>query len=128
MTPNEPYDPAQNESAQQGAKTGEAVGVLGWRFVSDVENPVGGAREINLSTDCTPIKTITIVVNSGSRPYIFFGHPVGGYPINFQYPTVPIGTTYTAVDVDYGINLDRGDGWQVGQVGFFNTGTSTTEA
>ena len=45
---NEPYDPALNEAAQQGAKTGEAAGVLGWRLVSDVENPVGGATEANI--------------------------------------------------------------------------------
>ena len=47
MTPKH-LDPTQNEAAQQGAKTGEVTGVLGWRLVSDVENPVGGPKEANI--------------------------------------------------------------------------------
>ena len=67
---NEPYDPALNEAAQQGAKTGEAAGVLGWRLVSDVENPVGGATEANILNSglgyTTGIKTTFAVSGSGS--------------------------------------------------------------
>lgn len=145
--PEAPYDPALNEAAQQGAKTGEAVGVLGWRLKSDVENPVGGAREVNLSTDCTPIKTITFgTANNFSPPppaptYFLSGdpsYPVGGYPMSILN-VVGICSNWdngffepTAVDgsnlIVAGNILDGGDGWRVGQEGMFFTGTSTTGA
>ena len=139
FNPEAPYDPALNEAAQQGAKTGEAVGVLGWRLRSDAENPIGGAFEVNLSTDCTPIKTITLgTANNISAPP--------------PAPTYFVGTSYNGTFLDIppcsnnsnavieptavdGSNLitalsftSRGDGWQVGQEGYFITGTSSTGA
>jgi len=144
--PEAPYDPALNEAAQQGAKTGEAVGVLGWRLRSDAVNPVGGALEVNLSTDCTPIKTILFGTANGTTPpppaptYFLSSdpsYPVGGYPMSLF--TIPPCSNWdngffepTAVDASNlivaGNFLDRGDGWQVGQEGIFITGTSNTGA
>ena len=90
------------------------------------------------------IKTITIgTANNNSAPppaptyFLASTYPVGGYPMTiFNIPNCSNWDNGvfepTAVDgsnlITAGNFLDRGDGWQVGQVGFFNTGTSTTGA
>ena len=107
---NEPYDPALNEAAQQGAKTGEAAGVLGWRLVSDVENPVGGATEANILNSglgyTTGIKTTFAVSGSGSGLTINVT-AVDGVGAITTYTIAAEGSGYEIGDI---VGLDGGGG------------------
>ena len=149
FNPEAPYDPTLNSFAQQGSLTNEAQGAVGWKLVSDVENPTGAVLEANLSTDCTPIKSITIGKSNNQSPpppaptYFLASdpsYPVGGYSMtvlvapscsNFDNgyfePTV-VDVPGSDVPIQAGNIIDGGDGWQVGQEGIFVTGTSSTGA
>ena len=149
FSPEAPYDPTVNSIAQQGSLTNEAQGAVGWKLISDVENPTGAVIEANLSTDCTPIKSITIGLSNQSSapppaPTYFLAsdpsYPVGGYPMSIN--AVPPCSNWqlgyfepTVVDVpgstkpiQAGNIIDGGDGWTVGQEGVFVTGTTSTGA
>ena len=144
-----PYDPTLNSLAQQGNLTNEAQGAVGWKLVSDVENPTGAVLTTAFSTDCTPIKSITLGLSNQISPpppaptYFLASdpsYPVGGYTMSIN--TVPPCSNWqlakfepTVVDVpgstqpiQAGNIIDAGDGWTVGQEGVFVTGTSTTGA
>ena len=149
FNPEASYDPTFNSIAQQGSLTNEAQGAVGWKLVSDVENPTGAVLTTSFNTDCTPIKSVTIGISNQISPpppaptYFLASdpsYPVGGYPMTLNIippcsnnqagkfePTV-VDVPGSTVPIQAGNIIDGGDGWQVGQQGVFITGTSSTGA
>ena len=149
IDPEASYDPTFNSIAQQGSLTNEAQGAVGWKLVSDVENPTGAVLTTSFNTDCTPIKSVTIGSSNQISPpppaptYFLASdpsYPVGGYSMTLNIippcsnnqagkfePTV-VDVPGSTVPIQAGNIIDGGDGWQVGQQGVFITGTSSTGA